>query len=115
MGRRVLFLFLLSLAILVAAPVAAQEAVRLGVLTIRSGPIASCGRQMEEGLQFALKERGSVIAGRKIEVFYGDSAGQPALTKSKTQELIERHQVHVLTGPVAAFEVYAISDYVRQA
>lgn len=101
--------------VVLAGPVLGQEPVRLGVLTIRSGPIASCGRQMEEGLQFALKERGGTIAGRKIEVFFGDSAGQPALTKSKTQELIERHRVHVLTGPVAAFEVYAISDYVRGA
>ena len=32
-----------SLCLLIAAPVAAQEPVRLGVLTIRSGPIASCG------------------------------------------------------------------------
>jgi branched-chain amino acid transport system substrate-binding protein len=105
----------LGLSAVLAAPVPAQESVRVGVLTIRSGPIASCGRQMEDGFQFALKERAGVIAGRKIEVFFGDSAGQPALTKSKAQELIERNRVHVLIGPVAAFEVYAISDYVRQA
>src|SRR3989475_5110966 len=97
------------------APVSAQEPVRVGVLTIRSGPIASCGRQMEDGLQFALKERGGAIAGRKVEVFFGDSAGQPAQTRTKTQELVERNRVHVLTGPVAAFEVYAISEYIRQA
>ena len=106
--------FLLSFAILAATPVAAQEPVRLGVLTIRSGSIASCGRQMEEGLQFALKERGGMLAGRKVEVFFGDSAGQPAQTRAKTLELVERNKVHVLTGPVAAFEAYAISDYVRQ-
>jgi branched-chain amino acid transport system substrate-binding protein len=88
---------------------------RLGVLTIRSGPIASCGRQMEEGLQFALKERGGAIAGRRVDVFFGDSAGQPALTRAKTLELVERNRVHALTGPVAAFEAYAISDYVRRA
>src|SRR5216683_5761362 len=105
----------LGLSAVLAAPVSGQESVRVGALTIRSGPIASCGRQMEEGLQFTLKERAGVMAGRKIEVFFGDSAGQPALTKSKTQELVERNRVHVLTGPVAAFEVYAISDYVRQA
>src|SRR5258707_811383 len=105
----------LGLCVLFAAPAFGQEPVRVGVLTIRSGPIASCGRQMEDGFQFALKERAGVIAGRKAEVFFGDSAGQPALTKSKTQELVERNRVHVLTGPVAAFEVYAISDYVRQA
>ena len=46
----------LGLGISFAAPASAQEPVRLGVLTIRSGPIASCGRQMEDGNQFALKE-----------------------------------------------------------
>jgi branched-chain amino acid transport system substrate-binding protein len=105
----------LALSAVLAPPVLAQEPVRVGVLTIRSGPIASCGRQMEDGFQFALKERGGMLVGRKIEAFFGDSAGQPALTKSKTQELVERNRVHVLMGPVAAFEVYAISDYVRQA
>ena len=116
MARRglVVFWFFTWFFTLVAATVSAQEPVRLGVLTIRSGPIASCGRQMEEGLQFALKERGGVLAGRKVEVFFGDSAGQPAQTRAKTLELVERNKVHVLTGPVAAFEAYAISDYVRQ-
>jgi len=118
MTRRVVPLvwlcLLVSLGLLAADPVAAQEPLRLGVLTIRSGPIASCGRQMEEGLQFALKERGGMLGGRKVEVFFGDSAGQPAQTRAKTLELVERNRVHVLTGPVAAFEAYAISDYVRQ-
>jgi len=99
----------------VAAPASAQEPVRVGVLTIRSGPIASCGRQMEDGFQFALKERSGAVAGRKVDVFFGDSAGQPAQTRTKTLELVERNRVHVLTGPIAAFEVYAISDYIRQA
>src|SRR5207245_9361621 len=81
MARRILVL--LSLCVFAAAPVSAQEPVRVGVLTIRSGPIASCGRQMEEGLQFALKERGGSLAGRKVEVFFGDSAGQPAPTSAK--------------------------------
>src|SRR5438132_12206258 len=112
MARRILVL--VSLCLFAAAPLSAQEPVRVGVLTIRSGPIASCGRQMEEGLQFALKERGGALAGRKVEVFFGDSAGQPAQTRAKTLELVERNRVHVLTGPVAAFEAYAISDYVRQ-
>src|SRR3989441_5032439 len=113
MARRVLVL--LSLCVLATAPVSAQEPVRVGVLTIRSGPIASCGRQMEDGFQFALKERSGAVAGRKVDVFFGDSAGQPAQTRTKTLELVERNRVHVLTGPIAAFEVYAISDYIRQA
>ena len=114
-GRIILALVALAVSSLVSAPAPAQEPVRVGVLTIRSGPIASCGRQMEDGFQFGLKERGGVIAGRKVQAFFGDSAGQPAQTRTKAQELVERDHVHVLTGPVAAFEVYAISDYIRQA
>jgi len=110
--RRLALVIVLST--FVAAPAWAQEPVRVGVLTIRSGPIASCGRQMEDGLQFALKERGGAIAGRKVEVYFGDSAGQPAQTRTKTLELVERNRVHVLTGPVAAFEVYAISEYIAR-
>jgi len=91
-------LVILGLAWFLLAPVWAQDSARVGVLTIRSGPIASCGRQMEEGLQFALKERGGMLAGRKVELFFGDSAGQPALTRAKTLELVERNGVHVLTG-----------------
>src|SRR5262245_26759333 len=104
------FVTLLGLGLLTCLPgrTGAQEPVRLGVLTIRSGPIASCGRQMEDGLTFGLKERGGAIAGRKVEVFFGDSAGQPAQTRTKAHELVERNRVHVLTGPIAAFEVYAI-------
>ena len=64
---------------------------------------------MEDGFQFGLKERGGVIAGRKVQAFFGDSAGQPAQTRTKAQELVERDHVHVLTGPVAAFEGYAIT------
>ena len=50
MTRRVVSLvwlcLLVSLGLLAAASVAAQEPLRLGVLTIRSGPIASCGCQI---------------------------------------------------------------------
>jgi branched-chain amino acid transport system substrate-binding protein len=113
--HRGLTLVTLGLCAVLGAPAFAQEPVRVGLLTIRSGPIASCGRQMEDGFQFALKERGGAIAGRKVELFFGDSAGQPALTRAKAQALVEQNRVHVLTGPVAAFEVYAITDYIRQA
>src|SRR5262249_20826423 len=113
MTRRVVVL-LVWLCMLAAAPVAAQEPLRLGVLTIRSGPIASCGRQMEEGLQWALKERGGMLGPRKVGSSSGHLPGQPAQPRARPLELVERNRVHVLTGRVAAFEAYATSDYVRQ-
>jgi len=111
---------LLSFAILcVAAPVrealAQGEPLRLGFLTVRTGPLAAGGRQMEEGINLLLKERNGVFAGRKVEIFFADTAGQPALAKTKTQELVERDKVHVIIGPLATFEALAIDDYMLQA
>ena len=94
---------------------AAEEPLRLGFLTIKSGALAAGGKQMEDGLRLFLKERNNMIAGRKVELFVGDTAGQPAVTKTKAQEMVEKNKVHVIIGPLAAFEALAIDDYIRQS
>jgi branched-chain amino acid transport system substrate-binding protein len=93
---------------------AQPEPIRIGFLTVRSGPLAAGGKQMEEGIQLFLKERGYTIAGRKVELVIADTGGNPAQAKTKVQELVERNKVHVVVGPLAAFEAIAIDDYIRQ-
>jgi branched-chain amino acid transport system substrate-binding protein len=114
------FLSLAVLATLMAGAMslpaqAADEPIRLGFLTIKSGALAAGGKQMEDGLRLFLKERNNMIAGRKVELFVGDTGGQPAITKTKAQELVEKNKVHVIIGPLAAFEALAIDDYIRQS
>jgi len=97
-------------------PACAQgEALRLGFLTVRTGPLAAGGRQMEEGIQLFLKERNNTIAGRKVELFIADTGGNPAGAKTKTQELVEHDKVHVIIGPLATLEALAIDEYIRDA
>ena len=91
------------------------EPLRLGLLTVKTGPLAAGGIQMEQGLNLCLKERGGALAGRNVELTVADTGGNPAGAKTKSQELIERDKVDVVLGPLAAFEVYAIDDYIRQA
>ncbi len=69
---------------------------------------------MEDGLKLFLKERNNQIGGRKVELFTADTGGQPAITKTKAQELVERDHVDVIIGPLAAFEALAIDDYIRK-
>ncbi len=99
-----------------SAPAPAQtEPLRVGFLTVRTGPLAAGGKQMEDGINLLLKERSNLFAGRKVEIFFADTAGQPAQAKSKTQELVERDKVHVIIGPLATFEALAIDDYMLQS
>ena len=93
----------------------AQEPLRLGFLTVRSGALAAGGKQMEEGIQLFLKERNNMIAGRKVELFIADTGGSPPQAKAKTQELVEKNRVHVIIGPLATFEALAIDDYIKTA
>ena len=65
--------------------------IRLGFLTVKSGPLAAGRRQMEEGLKLCMDQNNYELAGRKIELFIADTAGEPAVTKSRTQEIVERH------------------------
>jgi len=96
------------------APAIAQTApVKLGLLTVKTGPLAQGGIQMEQGVLTFLKETDNTMAGRKVELVTADTGGAPAGAKTKIQELIERDKVDVILGPLAAFELLAITDYVR--
>jgi branched-chain amino acid transport system substrate-binding protein len=95
-------------------PAIAQGApFKIGLLTVKTGPLAQGGIQMEQGISTLLKQKNNTLAGRKIEFISADSGGNPAGAKTKAQELIERDKVNVILGPLAAFELLAITDYVR--
>lgn len=89
--------------------------VRIGLLTVKTGPLAAGGIQMEQGVLRFLKDRNNTMAGRKVELVVGDTGGNPAGAKTKTQELIERDHVDMIFGPLAAFELLAISEYAAAA
>jgi branched-chain amino acid transport system substrate-binding protein len=99
----------------IGMPAIAQGApFKIGLLTVKTGPLAQGGIQMEQGIVTFLKEKNNTLAGRKIEFISGDTGGNPAGARTKAQELIERDKVNVILGPLAAFELLAITDYVRE-
>ena len=93
----------------------AQTPIRVGFMTVKTGPLAAIGLQMEVGLVQLLKERNYMLAGRKVELYTVDTVATPAIAKTKLQELIQRDKVHVVIGPLAAFEALAIDDQIREA
>src|SRR2546430_4804611 len=70
---------------------------------------------MERGLSLFLKEKSYPMGGRKVTLTVADSGGVPAQARTKMQELVEREKVHVVVGPLAAFEALAMDDYIRAA
>ena len=89
------------------------NAIRLGLMTVKTGPLASGGIDMERALVQYLRERNNTLAGRKVELLVGDSGGVPAQARTKVQELVERERIQVMIGPLAAGEALAVDDYIR--
>src|SRR5207247_343817 len=99
-----------------ALPSLAQAGpIRLGLMTVKTGPLASGGIDMERALVQYLKEHNATLAGRKVELLVGDSGGVPAQSRTKTQELVERDKIHVMIGPLDTASALATDDYIRQA
>ena len=94
--------------------IAQAKPFKLGLLTVKTGPLAQGGIQMEQGVITYLKETNYTIGGRKVDFVSADTGGNPAGAKTKAQELIERDNVDCILGPLAAFEMYAINEYVTQ-
>jgi branched-chain amino acid transport system substrate-binding protein len=87
----------------------------VGLVTVKTGPLASGGIDMERGLQQYLRERNSTMAGRKVELIVADTGGVPAQARTKIQELVERDKIHVMIGPLDTASALAADDYIRQA
>jgi branched-chain amino acid transport system substrate-binding protein len=93
---------------------AQSEPIRVGLMTVKTGPLASGGLDMERALVMYLKERNNTLAGRKVVLSVGDSAGVPAQARTQLQALVEKNRIQVLVGPLAAAEALASDDYIRR-
>ncbi|RPH65325.1 MAG: ABC transporter substrate-binding protein [Burkholderiales bacterium] len=82
-----------------AGPVAAQsDPIRIGLILPMTGPFASTGRQVEAAVKLYMAQKGSAVAGRKLELIVRDDGGAADVTRRLAQELVVNDKVTVLAG-----------------
>ena len=100
MDKRTLIKALAAM-LLAAQPLLAsaqQAPFKIGFLAPMTGPFASTGWQMEQGLRLYMAQHGTTVAGRKIELIVKDDTGTPDVTKRLAQEMVVNDKVDVLAG-----------------
>jgi branched-chain amino acid transport system substrate-binding protein len=99
-----------------AAPAAAQDTVKVGVILSLSGQFADAGVQMLNGIKTYMKEHGETVGGKKIELIVKDDGGPaPDVAKRLAQELVVRDKVDVLAGFTLTPNALAAADVSAEA
>jgi len=96
--RYFLLAALSALSLLAGAPAAAQDTVKVGLILPMTGPFASTGRQVETAVKLYMQQKGSTVAGKKIELIVKDDGGVPDNTRRIAQELVLNDKVAFLAG-----------------
>ncbi len=96
---------------LLAFGAAAQDTVKIGVLATLEGPFAAGGADGMRGAELAIKLRGGMVAGKKIEMIRASSDARPDVAVNAARKLVEQDKVDILVGPLSGSEGIAVKDY----
>lgn len=98
-------------------PAAAQETIKIGLVTALSGQSARAGEAITRGLTIAIDElnaKGGVLKGRKFELVRRDDEATPAKGVIAARELIFKEKVAVLFGGLDTPVSLAIVPIINQ-
>jgi branched-chain amino acid transport system substrate-binding protein len=79
-------------------PAAAQDTIKIGLITPLTGPFTTVGQQMQAAARLYIQHNGETVAGKRIELIVRDDGGVPDASKRIAQELIVNDKVSVLAG-----------------
>ena len=103
----------------IAAPriLHAAEPIRVGILQPFSGGLEVLGEQGAQGTEMALEEAnaaGGALDGRPFEIIRADDKTEPKTAVERTTELIQRHKVTAIVGPVTSANRDAIQPTIER-
>ena len=95
-----------AVAVLPMPAIAQNAPLKIGLLTVKTGPLAAGGIHFEEGISSFLKDKNFTLSGRKIDLIV--AGGNPAGAKNKAQEVVERDNVDIVLGVVRGDDLHRV-------
>lgn len=87
----------------------AKEPVKIGIITVLSGPLAIIGKGEADAAKMAVEEYGPVL-GERVELIIKDHAYSPGLAVERAKELYEKEKVDVIIACPNSAAALGVSD-----
>jgi len=95
---------------------AAGNTVRIGAIYPLTGGVAPIGLNIRKGIEFAVEEINAKngINGKKIEIVWGDSTGDPKVGMAEAERLITKENVDVILGAYQSSVTNVVSEVAQR-
>lgn len=97
------------------APAGDLPTLKIGIPLPFTGVVAVSAEEMRQTFEMYVEEQGGTLGGLPVELIFEDTETDAELVVTKTRKLIDEDQVHLLSGPMLAFEGLAMIDSVNAA
>jgi branched-chain amino acid transport system substrate-binding protein len=105
----------LAVALVTAAAAHAQSGpIRIGVLAPVTGPLATPGRDMVDGLRLYWQQANYTAGGRKVELVIADTTCNPDQALNQARRLVHQEKVHLMIGPLCGHEGPAVAQVSKE-
>lgn len=89
-----------ALSALLAGSAAAQDPLKIGVITTLSGPAGYLGQDIRDGMQLAIDMEGGKLGGVPVQLVVQDDGLKPATGREIAEKFMSNDGIKVLTGIV---------------
>lgn len=108
-------LTLLVLFVLYSVPASSADKIKVGYLATMSGPAASLGQDILDGVKLGIIHAGNALGGMPVEIIIGDDQLKPEVGLQVATKMLEKDRVDFITGVVFSNVMMAIAQPVTEA
>ena len=88
----------LAMALLAGNAFAQPDTIRIGHISTLSGPAGADGTEMLNAYNLALEQTGGKLGGIPVTLITGDDQGRPQIGIQLARQMIERDEIHFMSG-----------------
>ena len=97
-----------------AASAQSSGSIKIGVLVPLTGPLATPGKDMDDGLKLLWEQSNFQAGGRKVELVTADTTCNPDQALTQARRLVHQEKVHFILGPLCGHEGPAVAQVSKE-